>query len=161
MNKEAPDPIFAHFGVREREVSRFWTLRGCVRSQVSNFASNRNAVLVSFPQRALDLQYHPQGHPDRGGGALRDRNPPKKPRRSPRASGAENANDGKAPARHQDGTDQHPRCTSRPKPPGDRTGRTRDVEFSEGIDKCRGGHPDRLFAASLATSTTPRARPES
>ena len=30
----------------------------------------------------------------------------------------------------------------RPKPPGDFTGRTRDVEFSESIDKCRGGHPD-------------------
>ena len=73
------------------------------------------------------------GRPDRGGGALRDRNPPKKPRRSPRASGAENANDGKAPTRHHDGTDQHPRCTSRPNPPGDRTGRTRDVEFSDGI----------------------------
>ena len=86
----------------------------------------------------------------------------KKPRRSPRVNGAENANDGKkAPARHQDGADQHPRCTSRPKHPGDRTGRTRDIEFSEGIGKCRGGRPDRLFAASLATSTTPRARPES
>ena len=56
---------------------------------------------------------------------MRDRNPPKKPKRSPRAGGAENANDGKAPKapeRHQDGTDQHPRCVPRPKPPGDRTG---------------------------------------
>ena len=64
---------------------------------------------------------------------MRDRNPPKKPKRSPRAGGAENANDGKAPARHQDGADQHPRCAPRPKPPEDRTGRTWDVEFSEGI----------------------------
>ena len=78
------------------------------------------------------------------------------PQQRPRASGAETANDGKAPERHQDGTDQHPRCTSRPKPPGDRTGRTWDVEDSEGIDKYRGGLPDRLFAASLATSTSPR-----
>ena len=94
---------------------------------------------------------------------MRDRNPKKqrKCRMSPRASGAENAIDGKAPARHQDGTDQHPRCTSRSKPPGDRTGRTRDVEFSEGIYKYRDGHPDRLFAESPATSTTPRARPDS
>ena len=84
-----------------------------------------------------------------------------KAQRSPRAGGAENANDGKAPARHQDGTDQHPRCAPRPKPSRDRTGRTRDVEFIEGIDKCRGGDPDGLFASSLATSTTARARPES
>ena len=134
---------------------------GCVLSQLSNFASNRNAALISCPQRALDLRYHPKRHPDRGGGAVRDRNPPKKPKRSPRAGGAENANDGKAPARPQDGTDQHPRCAPRPKPPRDRTGRTRDVEFIEGIDKCRGGDPDGLFASSLATSTTARARPES
>ena len=83
----------------------------CPRSGF-NFASNKKRIFCLFPQRALDLQYHPQGHPDRRGGALRNRNPPKKPRRSPRASGAENANDGKAPARHQDGTNQHPRCTS-------------------------------------------------
>ena len=35
------------------------------------------------------------------------------------------------------------------------------AEFSEGIEKCRGGDSDRLFVSSLATSTTPRARPES
>ena len=40
-------------------------------------------------------------------------------------------------------------------------GRTRGVEFIEGIDKCRGGDPDGLFASSLATGTTARARPES
>ena len=65
----------------------------------------------------------------------------KEPKRSPRAGVAENANDGKAPARHQDGTDQHPSCAPRPKPPGDCTGRTRDVGFIEGIGnlgKCRG-----------------------
>ena len=84
-----------------------------------------------------------------------------KAQRSPRAGAAENANDGKALARHRDGTDQHPRCAPRPKPPRYRTGRTRDVEFIEGIDKCRGGDPDGLFASSLATSTTARARPES
>ena len=134
---------------------------GCVLSQMSNFASNTNAVLISFPQSALDLQYHPKRHPDRGGCAVRDRNPPKKPKRSPRAGGAENANDGKAPARHRDGTDQHPRCAPRPKPPRYRTGRTWDVEFIEGIDKCRGGDLDGLFASSLATSRTARARPES
>ena len=65
---------------------------------------------------------------------MRDRNPPKKPKKSPRAGGAENANDGKAPACHQDGTDQHPRCAPRPKSSKDRTGRTRDVEFIEGIE---------------------------
>ena len=65
----------------------------------------------------LDLQYHPKRHPDRRGGTQRDRNPPKKPQRSPRAGGAEDANDGKAPARHQDGTDQHPRCVPRPNRP--------------------------------------------
>ena len=61
----------------------------------------------------------------------------------------------------QNGADQHPRCAPRPKPPKDRTGRTRGVEFIEGIDKCRGGDPDGLFASSLATGTTARARPES
>ena len=115
---------------------------GCVLSQVSNFSPNRNAVvLISFAQRALDLQYHhPQRHPDRGGCSVHDRNPPKKPKRSPRAGGAKNANDGKAPARHQDGTDQHPRCAPRPKPSRHRTGtgRTRDVGFIEGIGNCRG-----------------------
>ena len=40
-------------------------------------------------------------------------------------------------------------------------GRTRGVEFSEGIGKCRTGDPDCLFASSPATSTTPRARSES
>ena len=82
-------------------------------------------------------------------------NPPEKPQTSPRAGGAENANDGKAPARHQDGTDQRPRCVPRPIHPGDRTGRTRGVEFSEGIGKCCTGDPDCLFASSPATSTTP------
>ena len=84
--------------------------------------------------------------PKPGKSAQKQGNSRHEPRRSPRASGAENANDGKAPSRHQDGTDQHPRSASRPKPPGHRTGRTRDVVFSESIDKCRGEHPDRLFA---------------
>ena len=87
------------------------------------------------------------------------RKSPQKPKGAPRAGGAENANDGKAPARHRDGADQHPRCAPRPKPSRYRTGRTRDVEFIEGTDKCRGGDPDGLFASSLATSTTARARP--
>ena len=87
---------------------------------------------------------------------MRDQSSPKKPpKRSPQADRAENANDGKAPARHFDGTDQHPRCAPRLKPPGERT------EFSEGIDQCHGSDPDRLLASSLATSTTPRARHES
>ena len=108
MNKEAPDPIFAHFGVREREVSRFWTLRGCVRGQVSNFASNRNAVLlVSFPQRALDLQYHPQGHLDRGGDTLRDRNPPKSPEGAPEPAGPRT----RTTARHRHVTKTEPTST--------------------------------------------------
>ena len=56
---------------------------GCVLSQVSNFSPNRNAVLISFAQRALDLHYHPKRQPDRGGCAVRDRNPPKKPKGAP------------------------------------------------------------------------------
>ena len=62
--------------------------KGCVLSQVSKVASNRNAVLISFPQRALDLQYHPKRQPDRGGCAVRDRNPPKRPKGAPAQAGA-------------------------------------------------------------------------
>ena len=73
---------------------------GCVRSQVSNFASTRNAVLVSFPQHALDLRVTHKDTPTAGGGALRDRNPPRKaqmPEGAPEPAKNENANDGKAP----------------------------------------------------------------
>ena len=60
---------------------------GCVLSQLSNFASSTNAVLVSFAQRALHLRYHPQRHPDRRGGAVCDRNSPKSPKGAPEQAG--------------------------------------------------------------------------
>ena len=92
---------------------------------------------------------------------MRDRNPPKKPKGAPEQARPRT----RTTARHRHVPPRRnrpaPCCAPRPKPPRDRTGRTRDVEFIEGIDKCRGGDPDGLFASSLATSTTARARPES
>ena len=79
----------------------------CVLSQLSNFASSRSAVLISFPQRALDLQYHPKRNPDRGGCSVRDRNPPKKPQRSPREAGPRT----RTTARHRHVTKTEPTST--------------------------------------------------
>jgi hypothetical protein len=80
---------------------------GCVLSQVSNFASNRNAVLIYFVQSALDLQYHPKRHPDRGGCAVRDRNPPKKPKGAPEQAGPRT----RTTARHRHVTKTEPTST--------------------------------------------------
>ena len=92
---------------------------------------------------------------------MRDRNPPKKPKGAPEQARPRT----RTTARHRHVPPRRNRpapCRApRPKSSRDRTGRTRDVEFIEGIDKCRGGDPDGLFASSLATSTTARARPES
>ena len=141
---------------------------GCVRSQVSNFRQvhERGACLFFTARPYLAFSIAHKDTPT-AGVALRateihhltHRKIPKgapEPAAGPRT---------RTTARHRHVTKAEPTSTRaenlvRP-PPGDRTGRTRDVEFSEGTWKCRGGHPDRsLFASSLllATSTTPRVR---
>ena len=69
---------------------------------------------------------------------MRDRNPPKSPKGAPEQAGPRM----RTTARHRHVTKTEPTSTRAAHParnrPEDRTGRTRGVEFIEGIDKCRG-----------------------